>query len=96
MSSACVLYLVAALAPGAVLTTSLVSETDLVSETGLTLAAGDASPPHSLGACGAPMTGADGQSYPCAPDRKPACNETGARCVCLEQLDCGGARDEPY
>jgi hypothetical protein len=56
----------------------------------------DPSPPHSLGACGGPMTGADGQTYPCAPDRKPACNEAGARCVCLEQRACGGTRDEPY
>ena len=58
--------------------------------------AGDPSPPHSLGACGGPMVGADGRSCPCAPDRKPACNEAGARCVCLEQRACGGARDESY
>ena len=58
--------------------------------------AGDPSPPHSLGACGGTMVGADGQTYPCADTRKPACNESGARCVCLEQRACGGARDEPY
>ena len=63
---------------------------------GPALAAADASPPHSLGACGGEMAGADGQTYPCAEDRKPACNEEGARCVCLEQRACGGTRDEPY
>ena len=54
-------------------------------------------PPHTLGSCGGAMTGYDGQQYSCNSDRKPACEQsTGQRCRCLERIECGGQRDEPF
>ena len=52
--------------------------------------------PHSLGACGGVMTGYDGRQFVCEPDRRPACQPDGSRCVCVERRECGGRHDEPF
>jgi hypothetical protein len=54
------------------------------------------SPPHSEGQCGGSMRGYDGREYPCGPIRKPACDTTNSRCVCVERVECGGRTNEPY
>ncbi len=54
------------------------------------------SPPHSEGQCGGSMRGYDGREYSCGPIRKPACDTSNARCVCVERVECGGRTNEPY
>jgi hypothetical protein len=54
------------------------------------------SPPHTEGQCDGAMRGFDGREYPCGPHRKPACDPSGARCVCVERVECGGRTNEPY
>lgn len=48
------------------------------------------------GACGGIMRGFNGRDYPCAANRKPVCEQSTGRCVCLEKIECGGKRDEPF
>ncbi len=51
---------------------------------------------YTEGACGGVMRGFDGRGYPCAPDRKPVCEQSSGRCVCLQRRDCGARRDEGW
>jgi hypothetical protein len=48
------------------------------------------------GACGGAMRGYDGREYPCQQDRKPVCDQSSGRCVCLERRDCGGRHDQGW
>lgn len=48
------------------------------------------------GACGGVMTGYDRRQYTCGRDRKPACDQSTGRCVCVERRECGGSRNEPF
>lgn len=66
----------------------------------LALAAGAATSPAQAqyweGACGGAMRGYDGREYPCQQDRKPVCDQTSGRCVCLERRECGGHHDQGW
>jgi len=48
------------------------------------------------GACGGAMRGYDGREYPCEQDRKPVCDQSSGRCVCLERRACGGRHDQGW
>ncbi len=50
----------------------------------------------SEGACGAPYTGPDRDTYPCEKTRKPVCQRNSGRCQCLERRECGGKLDESW
>jgi len=51
---------------------------------------------YSEGACGGVMKGYDSRSYTCEPDRKPVCEQSTGRCVCLARRECGSKTDEPF
>ena len=74
----------------------IVAALALLALAALPAAAQSDEPPHSLGACGGVMTGYDGRQFVCEPDRRPACQPDGSRCVCVERRDCGGRHDEPF
>jgi hypothetical protein len=59
----------------------------------LGLAVSPANAQYWEGACGGAMRGYDGREYPCESDRKPVCDQSSGRCVCLERRQCGGRRD---
>lgn len=48
------------------------------------------------GACGGAVMGYDHRAYPCRPDRKPVCEQSTGRCVCLLRRECGAQRDEGW
>ncbi len=48
------------------------------------------------GQCGGSYVGQDRASYPCAPIRKPVCQQSTGRCQCLERRECGGKQDEEW
>jgi hypothetical protein len=51
---------------------------------------------YSAGDCGGVMRGYDGRGYQCEANRRPVCQLSTGRCVCLLRRDCGGDRDEPW
>jgi hypothetical protein len=51
---------------------------------------------YSEGACGGAMRGYDGRGYPCEADRKPVCETSTGRCVCLQKKECGSKRDQQW
>jgi hypothetical protein len=48
------------------------------------------------GACGGSMRGYDGREYPCESVRKPVCQQSTGRCVCLERRECGARHDQGW
>jgi len=50
----------------------------------------------SEGTCGGVMRGYDSRSYTCEADRKPVCEQSTGRCVCLARRECGSRTDEPF
>jgi hypothetical protein len=48
------------------------------------------------GQCGGMMRGYDGRQYPCEATRKPVCEQSTGRCVCLPRRECGASRDEGW
>jgi hypothetical protein len=44
---------------------------------------------YAEGTCGGVMRGYDGRGYVCASDRKPVCEQSTGRCVCLLRTECG-------
>lgn len=48
------------------------------------------------GACGGMMRGYDGREYPCESTRKPVCQQSTGRCVCLEKRECGARHDQSW
>jgi hypothetical protein len=51
---------------------------------------------YTEGTCGGVMTGYNGRGYTCGPDRKPVCEQSTGRCVCLLRTDCGAKRNENF
>jgi hypothetical protein len=51
---------------------------------------------YAEGQCGGVMRGYDGRGYPCEPSRKPVCEQSTGRCVCLLKRECGAKRDEGW
>jgi hypothetical protein len=51
---------------------------------------------YSEGQCGGVMRGYDGRGYQCDPRRKPVCEQSTGRCVCLMKRECGAERDESW
>lgn len=51
---------------------------------------------YVAGGCGGMMKGFDGRFYPCEPTRKPVCQQSTGRCVCLLKKECGAKRDEGW
>lgn len=51
---------------------------------------------YSDGACGGVITGYDRRAYPCHPDRKPVCEQSTGRCVCLLRRECGAKQNEGW
>jgi hypothetical protein len=51
---------------------------------------------YSDGECGGVMRGYDGRGYICGADRKPVCEQSTGRCVCLLKRDRGAKRDENW
>jgi hypothetical protein len=50
----------------------------------------------SEGPCGGVMTGYDRRQYRCEANRKPVCEQSTGRCVCLLRRECGADRDENF
>ncbi|MDR3408216.1 MAG: hypothetical protein P4L68_06945 [Methylovirgula sp.] len=50
----------------------------------------------SEGPCGGVMTGYDRRQYTCEANRKPVCEQSTGRCVCLLRRECGGGSDENF
>lgn len=51
---------------------------------------------YSEGPCGGMMRGYDGREYTCPADRKPVCEQSSGRCVCLARTECGAKHDENF
>jgi len=51
---------------------------------------------YSEGTCGGVMRGYDGRGYQCESNRKPVCEVSTGRCVCLLRRECAASRDEPW
>ncbi len=51
---------------------------------------------YIAGGCGGMMRAPDGRLYPCETRRKPVCQQSTGRCVCLLKKDCGANRDEGW
>jgi len=51
---------------------------------------------YAAGACGGIMRGYDGRQYPCEATRKPVCEQSTGRCVCLARRECGARYDENF
>jgi len=48
------------------------------------------------GECGGTMKGYDGRGYTCESNRKPVCEQSSGRCVCLARTECGAKKSEPW
>jgi hypothetical protein len=42
------------------------------------------------------MTGYDRRAYTCESGRKPVCEQSTGRCVCLLRTECGAKRNENF
>lgn len=70
--------------------------TALLALCALTMVSPPARAQYWVGACGGAMRGYDGREYPCQSDRKPVCQQSTGRCVCLERRECGGRHDQGW
>ena len=50
----------------------------------------------SEGPCGGVMAGYDRRQYTCEANRKPVCEQSTGRCVCLLRRECGANHDENF